>query len=411
MMRILGRIGSWVAPVASAGLLALSCGSSEDDSSGGKSSGGEGGSAGFTPTPGCTTQPDCDACTDCLSGCICLTGDEATCQSACSMGQGGSGAGGQGGTGNTGNVGGGGTGNVGGGGMGGSGGSPPGTVFDCFQDIYGGMAFVSPNYDQFSPKVGSHCFGTNHQDIQNIQRVVFLGDSITFGAISIPGLTTAPDKVYRALLGGMLGAKFPGVQIDNCSENGARTDDFLMGGNQINSCFPTGGDDRNTLVIITMGGNDLRPIAEQKLDVTAAQPAIDKMVGEMNDAVQWLKDPMRFPNGSSVVFANVYEYTDTSADLGSCPGANLIGLTGEYLSAPAIVTQLHEKYMKIAVDHQADMIFMAEDFCGHGFRRDDPNLQCFRGPGTEIWFDLSCIHPNDPGHQHIADMFMATVNE
>ena len=35
--------------------------------------------------------------------------------------------------------------------------------------------------DQCAPVIGSHCVGTNHQDIDGIERVVFLGDSITVG--------------------------------------------------------------------------------------------------------------------------------------------------------------------------------------------------------------------------------------
>jgi len=67
--------------------------------------------------------------------------------------------------------------------------------------------------------------------------------------------------------------------------------------------------------------------------------------------------------------------------------------------------------MSIAVDTRTDMIFMLESFCGHGHAHDDPSAPCYRGPGTEIWFDLSCIHPNPTGHGVIADMVMSVVTE
>jgi hypothetical protein len=57
------------------------------------------------------------------------------------------------------------------------------------------------------------------------------------------------------------------------------------------------------------------------------------------------------------------------------------------------------------------MIFLLEDFCGHGFERDNPAAPCYRGPNTPAYFDLTCIHPNPTGHEHIRDMFMAVVNE
>ncbi len=56
--------------------------------------------------------------------------------------------------------------------------SPDATVATrCFADIYD-PSIPGPNYDQFSPTVGSHCFGTNQQDITGVERVVFLGDSV-----------------------------------------------------------------------------------------------------------------------------------------------------------------------------------------------------------------------------------------
>ena len=76
-----------------------------------------------------------------------------------------------------------------------------------------------------------------------------------------------------------------------------------------------------------------------------------------------------------------------------------------------MVIWANEQYMRIAVDTHTDMILMLEHFCGHGFHNDDPTTRCYRGPGTERWFDLTCIHPNPTGHQVIADMFMAVVNE
>ena len=57
------------------------------------------------------------------------------------------------------------------------------------------------------------------------------------------------------------------------------------------------------------------------------------------------------------------------------------------------------------------MTFLLEDFCGHGFENENPAAPCYRGPNTPQWFDLTCIHPNPAGHDHISEMFMAVVNE
>jgi len=70
-----------------------------------------------------------------------------------------------------------------------------------------------------------------------------------------------------------------------------------------------------------------------------------------------------------------------------------------------------EEFMSIAVDTRTDMLFLLESFCGHGYNHDNPNSRCYRGPDAELWFDLTCIHPNPTGHRAIADMMMSVVRE
>jgi hypothetical protein len=80
-----------------------------------------------------------------------------------------------------------------------------------------------------------------------------------------------------------------------------------------------------------------------------------------------------------------------------------------------IVIWMLEQYMRIAVDHGADLVFVTESFCGHGFVATgpdaDPEARCYLGPGTELWFDVTCIHPNEKGHEAIFELFQAVVEE
>jgi hypothetical protein len=76
-----------------------------------------------------------------------------------------------------------------------------------------------------------------------------------------------------------------------------------------------------------------------------------------------------------------------------------------------MVVWANEQFVKMAVDTSTDVVFMLEEFCGHGFHADDPTAPCYRGPGQDTWFDLTCIHPNPTGHDEITDMFMSVVNE
>ncbi len=268
-----------------------------------------------------------------------------------------------------------------------------------------------PNYDQFHPIVNSQCTGTNHQTIDGVERVVFLGDSITTGTPP-----TLPTAFYRSLVGNEMRSKFGfWIDVKDCSGWGARTDDFLgPPHDQIHACFDEV-EPRKTLIVMTMGGNDMSAIAKEAADGdTPAQSMakVDLALQRFEDAVIWLRDPAHFPNGSYVVFSNIYEFTDATGDLASCPAASLAGFEGT--ASPQMVPaylRAAEQYMRIAVEHQIDMVFSLENFCGHGFHADDPTSVCYRGPATEKWFDLTCIHPNPTGHAALAGLFKTTIAE
>lgn len=321
-----------------------------------------------------------------------------------------------------------------------TGGPPPGSVAECFANAYvNGPIPFGPDYDQFGVTVGSHCLGTNHQDIDGIERVVFLGDSVTVG--TPPAL---PEAYYRSVLADALAAQFGlsyGDGLDGalawksanrftgqafalrsgdfgaCAKWGGRNDDLLQGGMQIAQCFEEADFDARTLVVFTSGGNDINAITQDAIDgvpnadlMLLAQDASDYL----REAIDWLQDPGRFPNGVFIVFANPYEFTDGTGEVEAC---DVSGLAGFDQPVPApdrladLVVWLEEEYGRIAAETGTDMIFLLEEFCGHGFNADNPQAPCYRGPGTDVWFDLTCIHPNPTGHQHIADMFMAVIDE
>ncbi|MEM9459543.1 MAG: SGNH/GDSL hydrolase family protein [Myxococcota bacterium] len=323
-------------------------------------------------------------------------------------------------------------------GEGSSTGAPPGTVEECFEGQFVNEPPTS-DYDQYSPTIGSHCVGTDHQDIGDIARVVFLGDSITVGS-----RPTLPGQSYRARLGDMLrdayalsygGAVAEGLwkapnpfsgesaqinagDFSSCARWGARNDDLPEGvGNQIEDCFPVDSRDLTTLVVMTSGGNDLSSLAQDAIDGATMEElyaTAEQFVALKREALEWLTTPDRFPNGVYVVFANIYEFTDGSADVMSCDVSGLAGFE-EPVPNPEELTEvilwINEQYMSIAVDTGTDMLFLLETFCGHGFGNDDPQSPCYRGPDTPRWFDLTCIHPNPTGHGVIADNFWSIIEE
>ncbi len=304
----------------------------------------------------------------------------------------------------------------------------------CFEDAFVNPNEIGPDYDQFQPVVGGHCRGTNHQDIRNVERVVFLGDSVTVGTPP-----TLVSDYYRSRLARTLAQRFGlmapdplwmnvdlfnGVALlrdagdfSSCAKYGARTDDLLQDSTQLVDCLPPEKRHLRTLVILTIGGNDIANLTKDglegaTLDVLWAQTR--EFVGLMRDAAHWIKDPANFPNGSYLVFANMFEFTDGTGDTAACPAAGLAGFGAAWEDPQALADMViwaNEQYLQIAVETGSDMTFMLESFCGHGFNAGNEAAPCFRGAGTPTWFDLTCIHPNPDGHREIADMFMAVVEE
>jgi lysophospholipase L1-like esterase len=240
--------------------------------------------------------------------------------------------------------------------------------------------------------------------------VVFLGDSVTVGT---PPTYT---RGYRFQIRPLLEAHF-GTDLEHasCARWGARADDLLLPPNQqIHECFPRP-EPKRTLVLMTVGGNDFAAMAKRAAEGASQQEVlqmVDEVLQVLHDAITWLRaDPARFPNGVFVAFANVFEYTDATGDLDSCLFADFAGLGGQWPEGRAPAIRLNEGYMRIAVETGTDIVFMLENFCGHGFHNEDPQSQCYRGPGAERWIDFTCIHPNARGHEELARMFMAVVGE
>jgi hypothetical protein len=285
---------------------------------------------------------------------------------------------------------------------------------NCFPHVSSDLeSFAS--YDRFNPTVGRHCAGTQHQDIQDVEKLVFLGDSITAG--TWPSLE---HEYYRNQLTSLMEARFGELEVADCSEFGARTDDFLEHTDrQITACFPglfdgTNVETKRTLVVWTMGGNDLLAlgdIATSGSDSSELLNLLEDVVEYQRAAISFFKEQEAtlFPAGVDVVFTNNYEYTDGTGDFGSCSAAETLGFDYEISSWALGYLTINEAYLELAVETSTDMVFLMENFCGHGFYSDDPENGCYLGPETERYFDPSCIHPTPEGHEALASLFDQVV--
>lgn len=300
------------------------------------------------------------------------------------------------------------------------------------------------------------CAGTRQQEFSGIERVVFVGDSVTVGtppanlasdANNIWGalggffsdIVTDVDETYRSRLADHLAERFslnaPGFtwrlwdpfdqgealqrksgDFWNCARWGSKTDDLWTDGEQIANCFPNSERDKRTLVVFTIGGNDLVDFVQMSADGDSDEMVwqrAEETITALDAAVMHLKDPNVYPAGNLVLFATPFEYTDWFGDITSCAAASASGLSE--ISSPTllqdIMNWLSVEYLRIAESHGADVVFLLEEFCGHGFRRDDPSGPCYRGEDAERWFDLTCIHPNAAGHAAILNRFQAILGE
>lgn len=284
----------------------------------------------------------------------------------------------------------------------------PLTASWCYRNQMGEE--LGPDYDQFTPIIGTHCRGTDHQDITGIEKVVFVGDSITTGTPP-----TLPEEYYRSLMEQSLRDRFgEELEVANYSAFGRRVDDLLQPPHQmLIEAFPDV-EPKTTLLIFTIGGNDVFAWAEDAAEgkpIEEIEGDVDAAIQLLSDAMDYLDDDERFPNGLYVAFSNVYEYTDGTGDTASCALAEGMGLGEEWSAGRPLVVRFNEAFMAEAVEHQFDLVFMLEHFCGHGFRNDDETGQCYRGPEAERWLDFTCIHPTPAGHGQIHDLFMAVVDE
>jgi lysophospholipase L1-like esterase len=283
------------------------------------------------------------------------------------------------------------------------------TPIECFIDLAGPV--VGPFYEPFAPKMGTHCAGTHAQQIEGVEKLVFLGDSITVGTPPTP-----TRGYYSTLVENGVKERFgPGVEVRSCAKWGARADDLIRDPDsgdpgQIAQCFPTGVEEKKTLVVMTMGGNDVSAWSDDVKDEESGKKLATEAAQAIGTALEWLKSPAHFPRGSYVVFANVYEYTDASGDMASCPASTFTGNVEVWTLGAPILRHFEEELMRHAVATGSDIVFLLENFCGHGFRRTDPALQCYRGEGAELWFDFTCIHPNPRGHAKIAELFLTVID-
>ncbi len=235
-------------------------------------------------------------------------------------------------------------------------------------------------------------------------RVVFLGDSITAGygaskrKLSYPRLLKENDDATWADAADL---DFPGLygadpDILDVSVPGATTGSLV--GEQLPAVTSGLGDTVSgpTIVIATIAGNDVQAVM---LSPDQADAAIASITANLTQFYDYFADPVRFPDGSFVYLANVYEPSDGVGQADEC----FYGL--DLTSALGTLDKVNAATLAQAQDRGVAWIDMHGHFLGHGYHASDPTNPYYEAADPSLWFASDCIHPNDRGHHEIRRLF------
>ena len=236
--------------------------------------------------------------------------------------------------------------------------------------------------------------------------VIFLGDSITAGAgaqnddesyaeLLVNNTSTWPDWDGRDLA-----TRYPGIDVVDVSDGGAWTGTVLNSQIEDFEAAVTLPFEGEALVIITAGGNDLYSVLRNPSGV---EERVENTVSNWREMAEYFLDDERFPDGSTVLMANVYEPTDAVGQYSGCfYGLNISSLLPNLHDAN---TQLRG----LAVEMGFSALDMRGTFLGHGFYYDDPTAPYYDEADPSLWLANDCIHPNPRGHHEIRTMFWRAI--
>ena len=233
-----------------------------------------------------------------------------------------------------------------------------------------------------------------------VARVVFLGDSITAGngasraKLSYPRLLQANDGDawpsgndidFPALFG-------ESPEIIDFAAAGATTASLVA--KELPHVTEAIGDQASgvTAVVVTIAGNDVQGLL-YNTDQTEA--TAEKILDNLAEFYDYFQDPERFPDGSFIYLANVYEPSDGVGQADGCFFSLDLSDVLESLDYVNAATLEQAKERNVA------WIDMRGHFLGHGFYSGDEENPYHQAYDPTLWFADDCIHPNDRGHHEI----------
>ncbi len=261
------------------------------------------------------------------------------------------------------------------------------------------------------PEIGSWI--PEGYDPSEAERVIFLGDSITAGAGSSQGqlayrplLVDNVDSVWPEYSGRDLRTLMPELErVINVSRGGSTTSIVVR--DQLQQMADAVGPRAKgpSAAFITIGGNDMQLALASFLavGVEAAEERVELLVNNLDETIDALRDPGRFPAGTHVYMSNVYEPTDGEGMTEECFG----GI--DLFQMLEVLSEANDRIRALAQERGVAMIDLREHFRGHGFYAADPGAEAYDEADPTQWLGEDCIHPNDRGHHEVRRLFYAVA--
>ncbi len=243
-------------------------------------------------------------------------------------------------------------------------------------------------------------------ELGDLTMFINLGDSIAAGF----GVTHAyrdllmgnDDQVYPDYAGKDLRDRYPELQLVDRAQSGA-TSLHVVSQAQMAPPNPEG----NTLVVLSVGGNDLLSNYTALFDAAQLQQVAQAVTGNIKKILAAFGDKARYPGDVFVLAFNVFEMTDGQGTIPDdepvidiCDRVRAVGpLLGDGLvqNFDAFNAALEALY---AADG-ALLIDVHQAFLGHGFNYKDSALPHYDADDPTLWFRYDCLHPNNRGHHEI----------
>jgi lysophospholipase L1-like esterase len=242
-------------------------------------------------------------------------------------------------------------------------------------------------------------------------RLIVMGDSISAGY----GTSTAARSYFNLLLAN--DSKWPNetnttlpalfnadVPLVNVAVAGATTSSMLGQRSTLTSQLGATVSG-HSIVVITIGGNDMKNFIVN-MDASQINAAVNSAISNLRQIMTYLQDSTRFPDGTSIYLAAVYDPSDSS---GTLP-ASCFGFAATNHELITGLENLHTRYVALGTELGFAVVDAMGHFHGHGISASNMSDPYYDASNPVTWFSSDCIHPNDAGHNELRRLFFEAID-